>query len=72
MFESSITFNRSEHSASISYPGQYLFVVDSIIGIKWLSKVLIDGGNSLNIKYLEMLGAMGIDCSCVRPARAYF
>ena len=32
-----------------------------IIGMKWLTKVLMDGGNGLNIMYAETLDAMGID-----------
>jgi len=36
-------------------------VVDSIIGTKCLTKVLIDGGSSLNILDAETLYAMGID-----------
>ena len=40
-------------------------MVDSIIGTKRLTKVLMDGGNGLNIMYIEMLDAMGIDRSCI-------
>jgi len=47
-------------------------VVDLIIGMKWLSKVLIDGGSDLNIMYAETLDAMGIDRACIRPTRAPF
>ena len=36
-------------------------MVDLIIGIKWLTKVLMDGGSGLNIMYAKMLDAMGID-----------
>ena len=38
-------------------------MVDPIIGMKRLTKVLIDGGSGLNIMYAEMLDAMGIDQS---------
>jgi hypothetical protein len=41
-------------------------VVDPIIGTKHLTKVLVDGGSSLNIMYEETLDAMGIDRSCIR------
>ena len=30
-------------------------MVDPIIGTKWLTKVLMDGGSGLNIMYAEML-----------------
>ena len=36
-------------------------MVDQIIGMKWLTKVLMDGGSGLNIIYAETLDAMGID-----------
>ena len=38
-------------------------MVDPIIGMKRLTKVLMDGGSDLNIMYAEMLDAMGIDRS---------
>jgi hypothetical protein len=59
--KSPITFDWSDHLKSISHPGRYLLVVDPIIGTEWLTKVLMDGGNSLNIMYAETLDAMGID-----------
>ncbi|XP_066342138.1 uncharacterized protein [Miscanthus floridulus] len=40
--------------------------------MKQLTKVLMDGGSSLNIMYTEMLDAMGIDRACIRPTRAPF
>jgi len=47
-------------------------VVDPIIGTKWLTKVLMDGGSGLNIMYAKTLDAMGIDRSCIRPTEAPF
>ena len=47
-------------------------MVDPIISMKWLTKVLMDGGSGLNIMYAEMLDAMGIDRSCVRPTGVPF
>jgi hypothetical protein len=47
-------------------------VVDPIIGTKRLTKVLMDGGSSLNIMYVETLGAIGIDRSRIRPSVAPF
>jgi hypothetical protein len=37
-----------------------LLVVDPIISNTRLTKVLMDGGNGLNIMYVETLDAMGI------------
>jgi len=36
-------------------------VVYSIISIKWLTKVLMDGGSGLDIMYAKTLDTMGID-----------
>ena len=47
-------------------------MVDPIIGTKWLTKVLMDGGSGLNILYTKMLDTMGIDQSRIRPTGAPF
>ena len=47
-------------------------MVDPIIGTKQFTKVMMDGGSSLNIMYAEMLDAMGIDRVRIRPTRAPF
>jgi hypothetical protein len=40
--------------------------------MKRLTKMLMDGGSSLNILYAETLDAMGISHTCLRPSRAPF
>ena len=70
--ESAITFDRTDHPDSIPEPGRYPLVVDLIVGMKRLTKVLMDGDSGLNILYAETLDAMGIDRSRVRPTRAPF
>ena len=47
-------------------------MVDPIIGMKWRSKVLMDGGSGLNIMYAETLDARGIGRSHIRLTRAPF
>ena len=47
-------------------------MVDPIIGTKWLTKALMDGGSGLNIMYAKTLDAMGINRSRIRPIRALF
>ena len=47
-------------------------MVDPIIGTKWLTKVLMDGGSDLNIMYAETLDAIGINRSRIRPTGAPF
>jgi hypothetical protein len=53
-------------------PGKYLLVVDPVIGNVRLTKVLMDGGNSLNIIYAETLGLLQIDLSTIRAGAAPF
>jgi hypothetical protein len=47
-------------------------MVNPIVGTKWLTKVLMDGGSGLNIMYAEMFDAMGINRSLIRPTGAPF
>jgi hypothetical protein len=53
-----ITFDQGDHPDHVSSPGKYLLVVDPIIGNIRLTKVLMDGGSSLNIIYAETLGLL--------------
>ncbi|XP_066316709.1 uncharacterized protein [Miscanthus floridulus] len=47
-------------------------MADPIIGTKWLTKVLMDGGSGLNIMYTETLNTMGIDRARIRLTGAPF
>ena len=47
-------------------------MIDPIIGMKWHTKVLMDGGSGLNIMYAKTLDAMGINRSLIRPTGAPF
>ena len=47
-------------------------MVDPFIDTKQLTKVLMDGGSSLNIMYAKTLDAMGIDRSRIWPTRVPF
>jgi hypothetical protein len=53
-------------------PGKYPLVVDPVIGNIRLTKVLMDGGSSLNIIYVETLGLLQIDLSSIRAGAAPF
>jgi hypothetical protein len=53
-------------------PGKYPLVVDPVIGDVRLTKVLMDGGSSLNIIYAETLGLLRVDLSSVRAGAAPF
>jgi hypothetical protein len=53
-------------------PGRYPLVVDPVIGNARLTKVLMDGGSSLDIIYAETLGLLGIDLSTIQAGAAPF
>ena len=47
-------------------------MVNPIVVPKRLTKVLMDGGSSLNIMYAKTLDEMGVDRTCLRPTQAPF
>jgi hypothetical protein len=67
-----ITFDQGDHPVYVPSPGKYLLVVDPVIGNTRLTKVLVDGGSSLNIIYAETLGLLEIDLSTIRASVAPF
>jgi hypothetical protein len=67
-----ITFDQGDHPDCVPSPGRYPLVVDPVIGNARLTKVLMDGGSSLNIIYAETLGLLGIDLSMIRAGAAPF
>jgi hypothetical protein len=58
-----ITFDRDDHPDYVPNPRRYSLIEDPVIGNTRLSKVLMDGGSSLNIIYVETLELMGISGS---------
>jgi hypothetical protein len=67
-----ITFDQGDHPDCVPSPGRYPLVVDPVIGNARLTKVLMDGGSSLNIIYAETLGLLGIDLSMIQAGAAPF
>jgi len=67
-----ITFDRDDHPDKVVTPGVYPLVVDPIIVNTRLSKVLMDGGSSLNIIYLETLDLLGIERAQLQPSAGGF
>ena len=57
--EDTISFGREDHLDYVPHPGRYPLVVDPIIGNTRFSKVLMDGGSSLNIMYAHTLSSWG-------------
>jgi hypothetical protein len=67
-----ITFDQGDHPDCVPSPGRYSLVVDPVIGNARLTKVLMDGGSSLNIIYAETLGLLGVDLSTIRAGATPF
>jgi len=67
-----ITFNRDDHPDRVVAPDVYPLVVDPIIVNTRLSKVLMDGGSSLNIIYLETLDLLSIETAQLQPSAGSF
>jgi hypothetical protein len=67
-----ITFDQGDHADRMPSPRKYPLVVNPVIGNVRLTKVLMDGGSSLNIIYAETLGLLQIDLSTIRAGAAPF
>jgi hypothetical protein len=65
-----IAFDRRDHPGKITHSGTYPLVVKTTIGTKCLSRVLMDGGSTLNIMYAEAFDAPGIARSVLHPSIA--
>jgi hypothetical protein len=70
--EDAINFSRENHPNRVPNPGQYPLVVDPVIGNARFSKVLMDGGSSLNILYAHTLRLLGIGLDQLRPRATPF
>ena len=62
-----ITFDRRDHPTSIRHGGSAALVLDPIIDGFHLTRVLMDGGSSLNLLYQDTVCKMGIDPSRIKP-----
>jgi hypothetical protein len=65
-----ITFDQVDHLDYIPNHERYPLIVNPTIGNTRLTKVLIDGGSSLNIIYADTLELLGVERSQIRPAAA--
>jgi hypothetical protein len=61
-----------DHPDVIPHPGTYSLIIESIVGSKRLTKMLMDGGSGLNIMYVETFDGLGIARSALRPSSASF
>ena len=67
-----ITFDRRDHPTSIRHGGSVALVLDPIINGYHLTRVLMDGGSSLNLIYQDTVREMGIDPSRIKPSSTTF
>jgi hypothetical protein len=70
--DDAITFSREDDPNRIPNLGQYPLVVDPVIGNARFSKVLMDGGSSLNIFYTHTPCLLGIGLDQLRPSMTPF
>jgi hypothetical protein len=63
-----ITFDRDDHPDHVPNPGVYPLVVDPVIANTRLTKVLMDGGSSLNIIYSQTLDLLGVRRARLQPS----
>jgi hypothetical protein len=70
--EQVITWDRNDHPDLIPEPGRYALIVDPIIEGYKFSKVLMDGGSSLDILYIETLEKMKKTEQHLEPSGATF
>ena len=67
-----ITFDCRDHPTSIHHGGSAALVLDPIIDRFHLTRVLMDGGRSLNLLYQDTARKMGINPSQIKPTRITF
>ena len=67
-----ITFDRRDHPTSIRHGGFAALVLDPIVDGFHLTRVLMDGGSSLNLLYQDTMHKMGIDPSRIKPTKTTF
>ena len=67
-----ITFDHRDHRTSIRHGGSAALVLDPIIDGFHLTRVLMDGGSSLNLLYQDTMRKMAIDPSRIKPTKTTF
>ena len=67
-----ITFDRRDHPTSIRHGGTAALVLDPIVDGFHLTRVLMDGGSSLNLIYADTVKKMHIDPARIKPSSTTF
>jgi hypothetical protein len=58
--EHTISFSQADQWLNFDHPGKYPLLVDHVIQESRVKKVLVDGGNSINITFPRTLQALGV------------
>jgi len=61
--ETPITFSREDQWTSFSEPGKFPLILDPVVAGSILTRVLIDGGNGLNLIFMSTITKMGLNIS---------
>ena len=67
-----VTFNHTDRPVNANQGNPAALVLDPIINGFRLTRVLMDGGSSLNLLYQDTVSKMGIDHSMIKPTKATF
>jgi hypothetical protein len=74
--EAAITWGREDHPRLMPSPGEYALVLDPVVcsdtHMCRFSRVLIDGGSSINLLYRSSLEKLGIPIAQLKPSRLTF
>jgi hypothetical protein len=74
--EAAITWGREDHPRLMPGPGEYALVLDPVMCSDThtyrFSRVLIDGGSSINLLYRSSMEKLGIPLAQLRPSRLTF
>jgi hypothetical protein len=74
--EAAITWGHEDHPRLMPSPGEYALVVDPVVcsdtRMCRFSRVLIDGGSSINLLYRSSLEKLGIPLAQLKPSRLTF
>jgi hypothetical protein len=75
-FEAAITWGYEDHPRLMPSPGEYALLLDPVIRSDthtcWFSRVLIDGGSSINLLYQSSLEKLGIPLAQLKSSQLTF
>ena len=70
--EQPIVWSREDHPPRVDNPGHLALVVAPQVGGYKFTKVLMDGGSSINILYYETFRHMGLTDKNLKPSNTVF